>query len=229
MKRSWDIENFIARIRSDRDLENKELSFETEVYESCVPSMFFRVADSDVQHNRPVWEKLIQPYVTNLKYARKTGASLYFEGDNGTGKTMFMCYVLMEAMRKNYNAYYTTVPDLISDLQISFSDPGFRSELEDELLYSDFLGLDELGRESFKDGDTWSTVQINRILKYRSERHLPTIVATNANLEQVTNLYGHATESVLTGYLYRTAMFSPGDYRKKLIGTLDEGMGYVID
>jgi DNA replication protein DnaC len=168
---------------------------------------------------------LILVYSKKLKVARKNGYGLYLEGDNGVGKTMFMSYVLVEAVRYGYSAYYSTTSDLEHTMQQGFSDRAIAERME-EMLWSDFFGLDELGGEQVKAGSTWAKMQVERVLKFRLDNRLPTVVATNSSTRKILNCYGPSVSSVLNGNSYQRVLFENGDCRKEGREKMRSEIGY---
>jgi DNA replication protein DnaC len=216
MKTSEEVDWFIASIREPLEFDRESISLQARVFESCIPSSFLKTEDKDVKHNRAVWEKIVLKYCGQLPKALEGGASLLFVGDNGTGKTMFACYILMEALKLGYSGYYITALDLDFYFRRGMVEHGLLEQL-DRALSSDFLVLDELGAEVFKTNqDSFTRVQVDRILKRRYDNSLPTILASNANVKQLSATYGMSIRSLLTGGKYLSVVFEPGDYRVHL-------------
>ena len=224
MKQEWEIEDYADHIRTDCDFDPDLIRFRSGVFQSCVPLRFQEVKDSDVTHNRAVWEKFILPYEKKFKSARHHGFGIYLEGSNGVGKTMFMSYLLVQAVRAGYSAYYTTAMDLDYDMKRGFSDREVATRIE-EMLWSDFWGFDELGGEQFKSGDNWAKMQVERVLKFRLDNKLPTIVASNSNPRKIESAYGPSVRSILTGS-YQHVLLDGGDFRGKIQERMHSLMGY---
>jgi DNA replication protein DnaC len=198
--------------------------FISNAYEACIPKDFWKTKPDDVEFNKEVFEAVVLPYVEKLWTARRRGYGLLLLGDNGVGKTMFISYTLAEAIRRhNFSTYYTTIPSLDHWLKRGFSDRTVMERL-DYMLTSDFLAIDELGKERTKEGDNWMRLQIERILKDRFDNSLPTLIATNADPEALTKMYGSTIGSILAGKFKQVAM-EPGNFRDKLRRRMDKEMG----
>lgn len=223
MRLEEEVEEYEARIRGRYD--DDRVSIMRGVYRACVPFDFWYVKDKDVTHNRGVWTDCVNRYLENLKVARRKGYGLFFEGDNGVGKTMFLSYILVQTLKAGYRAYYTTVLDLDFNLKRGMNYPAMMERME-EMLEVDFLALDELSKEQFKSGDSWIRTQVERILKRRHDNNLPTLVAANADFEMIGEVYGGTVKSVLGGGKYRHAMFEEGDFRAELRDKMNDDMGY---
>lgn len=219
------VEDYVDSIRYKYGRNPGRLALEARLYSSCIPSDFLSVADKDVIHNRHIWQNVVLPYCDKADQAREQGYGLYFEGDNGVGKTMFLCYLLSQVIHRGYSAYYTTVLDMDLNLKRGLHDFLIMERENHLLLYSDFLGLDELTKERSRFEDSWIRSQIERVLKFRHDYCLPTIIATNANIERIGQVYGGSVRSVLRGKYYRAA-FLPGDIRKNIQERMRVDMGY---
>jgi hypothetical protein len=66
---------------------------------------------------------------------------------------------------------------------------------------------------------------VERVLKLRHDNNLPTVVATNADLEGVERAYGSTVRSVLAGK-YQHVLFDAGDFRDRLHKRMRDEMGF---
>jgi DNA replication protein DnaC len=199
-----------------------KLSLVVRANEACIPRDFWYTKGSDVSHNVDVFRDVIAAYCRELKRARKRGYGLMLSGDNGVGKTMFLSYILMSAIRKGWTAYYTTLPKLDYDVKRGFNSSEDQRRLE-WMLTSDFLAIDELGKERFKDGDSYMRMQTERILKQRFDDSMPTLIATNADIDTLGSMYGTTLTSILVGK-YQIVTLEPGDFREKLRSEMEADM-----
>ena len=197
---------------------------ETKAFEACIPRDFWWTTEADVTHNVEAFREVVLPYTKRLKLARRNGYGLALLGDNGVGKTMFLSHVLIRAIRRGFTAYYATLPQLDHHLKRGISDRAVMERL-DWMLTSDFLAVDEMGKERFKDGDSWMRLQIERILKDRFDNSMPTLIATNADMEALTAMYGATIGSILVGK-YQTVTLPPGDFRERPRKKMTKDMGF---
>jgi DNA replication protein DnaC len=194
-------------------------------FEAGVPRDFWTLQASDIKFNNSVFETMVKTYVSKLKLALKRGYGLLFLGANGVGKTTFMSWVLMEAIRRGRTAYYTTLPQLDYDIKRGFNDEAARERL-DWMLTSDFLAIDEVGKELFRtEGGSWTKTQLERILKKRFDDSHPVLLATNMDYSTVEKTYGPTMSSIFNGKYQQVPML-PGDYRENLRKKLSKDMGY---
>jgi DNA replication protein DnaC len=195
-------------------------------YEACIPKDFWNVDPEGIDHNKKVFVDIIQKYVDGIHHALKKGYGFALLGSNGVGKTYFISYVLSEAIKNGRTAYYTTMPQLAYNIKCGFDDIGMRKRLE-WYLTSDFLAIDELGKEKFhkKEQKTFIDTEIERMMKNRCDDALPVILAANMNAEQLFGSYGATIGSIIMGKMKMAAM-KDGDYRQKMAKSMNSEMGY---
>lgn len=191
-------------------------------FESGIPRDFWAYTADDVEYNREVFDHVVRPYVRKLGRALKRGYGLLFLGDNGTGKTMFMSYVLMAVCRRDFSGFYTTMTQLAHDVKRGFNDRESQRRL-DWYLTSDFMAIDEMGKERFKTGDTFMRTELERILKARYDDGKPTLIATNMDMAELEKMYGATMASMLVGK-YEQVIMEPGDYRELMRKRMKDDM-----
>lgn len=195
-------------------------------FEACIPQDFWWINKDEIDHNKDVFKNIVEVYVDNLNKALNRGYSLLFIGDNGVGKTYFISYILIEAIKKKRSVYYTTMPKL--DLNIKRSYRKEHTGIDERLQYmlsSDFLAIDELGKERVKEDNKYMDAQIEGILKSRLDDNMPMLLASNMDLESLEEAYGPTVSSMLLGK-FQVAIMEPGDYREKMKKRMIEDMGY---
>jgi len=201
-----------------------KMDFAIAAYEACIPQDFWHIAPPDVTHNRSVFDSSVLPYVAKLKLARRRGYGQIFYGDNGAGKTFFISYVLTQVIKKGGTAYFTTMPDLDHNMKRGFKDKDLENRLE-FLLTSDFVAIDELGKERAKADPTFSDGQVERLLKRRLDDAQPMLLGTNMEPGDLAAAYGPTVESMLAGKFQQIIM-EPGDFRANLRDRMVKEMGY---
>lgn len=199
------------------------VAYHTACYESCIPKIFWGVRSDDVTHNREVFDAIVEPYRKNWRAALIRGYSLLFLGDNGTGKTMFVSFLLTQAIKRGLTSYYTTFAQLDRDIKRGFRNSEAESRL-DSMLDSDFVCIDEVGKEHFKE-DSYLNSQFEMILKRRYDDAEPMMLCSNTDFETLCKLYGSSIESMFDGK-YQTVSLEPGDFRKSMKAKMKTDMGY---
>jgi DNA replication protein DnaC len=202
----------------------KKMNLAASAYEACIPQDFWWIRETQVINNRNVFERVVNPYVNKLRQALKHGYGLVLLGDNGVGKTYFISYILMEAIKRHATVYYTTMPDLDYNLKRGFKNPEIEERLN-WMLTSDFLAIDELGKERAKLDNKYMDAQVERILKRRLDDNYPMILATNMDSDSLDQAYGVTVASMLSGK-FEIVTMEPGDFRASLRDKMVYDMGY---
>jgi len=201
----------------------RKYQYKVAAYEACIPKDFWNVQAKDITHNIEVFTNVVEKYVKRLDKALLYGYGLVLLGDNGVGKTYFLSYILMKAIRANRTVYYTTLPQLDYDIKRGFKDTAAEDRLR-WLLTSDFVAIDEMGKEH-RATTGYMDVQIERILKQRCDDSMPVLLATNMDFEALLMTYGPTISSIIGGKFQPVTM-KPGDYRAKMAVKMDNDMEY---
>lgn len=221
--------------KCDGSLDNVECPcvrrfvYELQAFEACIPRDFWNVQPKDIEYNRVAFDSFVQPYVGRIKVAHRKGYGLCFSGSNGVGKTMFISYVLTQAIRSGRSAYYTTMLKLDHDIKAGFDDRAARERLE-WMLTSDFLAIDEMGKEQFKalGTNTFTKTQVERILKQRFDESKPVLMATNLGMLGLGKAYGDTILSMVRGKMQNVKM-EAGDVRIMNSKRMRDDMGFNGD
>jgi DNA replication protein DnaC len=117
------------------------------------------------------------------RYAREFPPSkpfgLLFMGPTGVGKTHLAVGILRQLIReKSIHCLFRTFPDLLKEIQMSYSPVAMTSELSllQPVLDAEVLMLDELGAQKPSD---WIRETVGYILNYRYVENKVTILTTN--------------------------------------------------
>jgi hypothetical protein len=204
-------------------LDPEKARFRMLCYIACIPKDFWTARKEHVSHNRETFDELVLPYVKRHRTARRYGYGLMFMGDNGSGKSMFISYVLTQMIWRGYTVYYTTMSQLALDLGRGFHDHEFAREHE-ELLRSDFLAIDELGKEH--DRSEFLQKRLEHILKSRYDDHEPTLLGTNLGYGDFCEQYHSTVKSMIDGKYQKTVLES-GDFRKTTAAKMRKRMGFA--
>lgn len=223
MRSESEVDQFGGALLAQYGDEDPRVKYEIECFDACIPKSFWNVQADDVSHNKGAFAEVVDPYRRRWKKVLKHGYSLLFVGDNGAGKTMFCCYLLTQAIKRGQSAYYTTLAQLDIDIKSGFRDKASEDRLA-AMLKSDFVVIDEVGKESFK-ADGYTTMRLELFLKQRYDDAEPVLLASNIDHQSLCRMYGSSVESMLDGR-YRTVTLEPGDFRKVAKKSMKRDMGY---
>jgi DNA replication protein DnaC len=171
-----------------------------------IPKKFFKTSiedfddydDSDLKDVK----SFIKNYIESLDYMFEDNKGIFFYGSNGVGKTMLGSIIIKEAYRHRYTSKRCTFVSYIAEYTRIW---GIRNAEEKEeaeaLFYNDykaveFLFLEEVGKEI--DSKIAQPI-LEDLLRYREDKGLPTIIATNIPPKQITEQYGSSISSLIKG------------------------------
>lgn len=194
--------------------DDPRVGYRSACFEACIPRTFWNVRGEDVTYNTAVFSAVVVRYRKRLRRALRRGYSLLFVGDNGVGKTMFASYLLTQAVKRGFTAYYTTLTQLDADIKRGFRDREADQRLQ-AMLESDFVAIDEVGKERSKTAtiDSFTTAQFESFLKRRYDNGEPVILGSNAAHSDLCKMYGATIESMIDGR-YQVVSLDPGDCRR---------------
>jgi DNA replication protein DnaC len=199
-------------------------SYYSACYEACLPKAFWDRTGADVKRNKRAFKLVVLAYIKRWKVALNNGYGLIFCGDNGTGKTLFLSFILAQMIKRECTVYYTSLAQLDVDLKSGFTDNKRARRLE-KLLDCDFLALDEMGKEHVKD-NSYLRSRLELLLKTRFDNGDPTLLGTNLDLDTLEEHYGSSITSMLRGK-YTLVPLICADFREKEAARMKEKMGLL--
>ena len=127
---------------------------------------------------------LQQAFERCQKFAQKPEGWILLRGGFGCGKTHLAAAIANHQLNHNRPAIFATVPDLLDFLRATFapdSPVGFVQRFQ-QIKSTALLILDDFGTES---GTPWAQEKLFQILNHRYNGHLPTVITTNFELEEI--------------------------------------------
>jgi len=117
-------------------------------------------------------------------FAKKPEGWLVLKGGYGCGKTHLAAAIANDCVERGQPVLFITVPDLLDHLRASFAptSPAGYNERFEEIRTAPILILDDLGTES---STPWAQEKLFQIFNYRYNAHLPTVITTNHELEEI--------------------------------------------
>lgn len=195
----------------------------TQCFEACIPRLFWEVRSSGVTHNVDIFEGAILNYCKKWRRALKFGYGLLLTGDNGVGKTMFLSFVLTQMIKRGCSVYYTTLPQLDVDIKRGFRDRVVEARLC-EMMDSDFVAIDELGKE-FKSKEAYIRTRFELAVKKRYDDGDPTLFGSNYTRQVLVKEYGSSVASMWRGK-NMSVILQSGDQRRSSARKMKKDMGF---
>jgi DNA replication protein DnaC len=113
------------------------------------------------------------------RYATKPKGWLILQGQRGAGKSHLAYAIAKRALGNGIGTFCHSVPELLDMLRSSYNDSSY-DEIMKDLENVELLVLDDLGAQANTD---WTAEKLFEIFNTRSRRLLPTVITTNANLD----------------------------------------------
>lgn len=176
----------------------------------------YDIIKNNLSNKTGLYNHILNDYLDNIDLAYKKGLSFIFYGPNETGKTFSGCHVLAESIFSGYSGYYIDIRDYVNIRnKVYFNNVSQYQDYLNIIEQSDFLVLDELGKESTVSDAFIGTLE--HIIKTRSESNLPTILISNLDIRDKTleDRYGYSVLNALFEQ-YKCFQFSKrGKFRQK--------------
>jgi len=181
--------------------------------EANIPVSYWFLKMKDFSGPENLKEQTVK-YIKSLDDQYVSGKGLCYTGNFGIGKSTSCCAILKNALMQGYDAYYTTLTDIVNYM----TDYAFKREFYHIVTRTDFLCIDEVDSRHFSDSEDAQRMfgsNFERIVRYRNQNKLPIIVASNnATITEVfTGQYRRAVDSLLSSSTVVPALGK--DFRKE--------------
>jgi DNA replication protein DnaC len=128
-------------------------------------------------------DSLERAYNQARQYARALNGWLLLEGGYGCGKTHLAAAIANDVVSLGVPTLFITVPDLLDSLRFSYNSTESTFEERFETIRNaGLLILDDFGTQN---ATPWAQEKLFQIINYRYINHLPLIVTTNMELEEM--------------------------------------------
>ena len=146
---------------------------------------FETLVSADVFNNQSHIDLFTTAYKEAHNYAKNPVGWMVFTGPNGSGKTHLAAAIGNQLIDNGQPVTFFDVPELIDSFKRWFSNENNDSDTNhpfEQIKNSPLLILDD-----FKTGstNTWSEEKLKQLIKYRSNRDLPTIYTISGSLNQL--------------------------------------------
>jgi DNA replication protein DnaC len=170
--------------------------------EAGIPELYWEKKITDYTAPDKDSLRTIMNYIDRLKEMYRRGIGLYFWGGFGVGKTGLIVEILKSAILAEFNCKFLFFPETIHALT-SFDTVSSekRERVESELVNSDILVLDDIGREYRRMGSNWVGSNIDAYFRSRVNAGLPTLMTSNFSFGKIEELYGSSIASIFRGSL----------------------------
>jgi DNA replication protein DnaC len=192
-----------------------------------ISSDFTAKSWNDIQKLKVLSEEEKAAYSSIYKDAKNWGKAitegnteigLHLYGANGSGKSTLGCLLLLGFLKREISCLRVTMIKIQQEFYKEWRIPEFA-------LFRGVLFIDEVGKE-YHTKQEHSEIVFEYVMKHRSERLLPTILASNADIDFLYKRYGETVNSILRGK-FMLLDFPEVDLRQRLVGgKINEILGY---
>lgn len=152
-------------------------------------------------------------YVKNITNAKKKGISILLAGNNGSGKTLLAVSILKAVLRKGMTGQMTSLGGIIQIYTDGWGDPRKRQIFDERIKNTDFLLIDDVGKEYQAKNSDLTEIMFDNLIRYRVFRRKPFILTTNTAPADLRNRYGNSLMSLLEGKTIKLRVVGE-DYRR---------------
>ena len=139
--------------------------------------MKFKDMDTRQEESRQAVE-LSKYYLDNFREFSTRGASGFFSGGVGTGKTRLACIICENVSKMGFKAKYITAWQMIQDIRTAYSDKSTSIQsMVSKYILCDFLVIDEVGVQS---GTNDERVLMYQVIDGRYNHVKSTILISNS-------------------------------------------------
>lgn len=166
-------------------------------------------------------KKEIQEYCSHLEQYLKNSIGVFLYGSNGTGKTLLAVSILKAALRKKMSGFFSSYSSVVAMFTSTWSSEAAKAGFEKNIEHSDFLIIDDLGKEYSTKNNLAESI-LDRVIRYRKG---PTIITSNKNAEELRTLYGGTWGESLCSLVYGKTIqvrVTGRDFRKDISSELKE-------
>jgi DNA replication protein DnaC len=155
-------------------------------------------------------------------FAERLDGWLFLQGDYGTGKTHLAAAIANFAVGMGVPTLFITVPDLLDMLRFAYDDPEATFEQRfDDIRKAPLLVMDDFGTQN---ATPWAQEKLFQIINYRYINHLPLVVTTNLELDDIEGRIRSRLEDpeIVTRVKIRAT-----DFRRPMMDERDTGLSYL--
>lgn len=155
----------------------------------------------------------VRDYMSDIKNNISKGIGLYLYGEPGVGKTLLASYILKHGLRCNVNVKFYYFTDVLNKFTESWKNEEAREEIESDIINSDLLVLDDVGKE-YKSNKKLHESILDTVLRTRASNLKPLIVTSNYDTLDMKETYGAGIVDLFKEHLV-TIKVDGESYRKQ--------------
>lgn len=144
----------------------------------------------------------VKDYISKASEAKQKGLGLFLWGANGCGKTHLMNCAFKELIDKRYRVHIFSLDEIVDKFTAGWYSDEDKKELQDILRNTDFLGIDEFGKNLDKDGEAKYIPDLvkrvmDSVIRYRVQMKRPVWFTSNTTPSNVNKVFSEDVASLL--------------------------------
>lgn len=157
-----------------------------------IPVAYWQLHLSELTDVKKSYRAFIKLYLHHFENAIDQALGIFFLGTNGIGKTALMCEVGKSAIIRGFDVRYFTAQQYISS---------YHKNDTESYAFPQVLLLDELDKAYMKEASNFVPKVIEDFLRRVISKGKIVIAASNEDLEELTNVFGASTISMIQRHL----------------------------
>lgn len=144
----------------------------------------------------------VKDYLVKAKEAKQRGLGLFLWGANGCGKSHLMNCAFKELIDQRYRVHIFSLDEIVDKFTASWYSDEDKQDLNDILRKSDFLGIDEFGKNLDKNGEAKYIPDLvkrvmDSVIRYRVQMKRPVWFTSNTSPANVDKVFSEDVASLL--------------------------------
>lgn len=144
----------------------------------------------------------VKSYLSKVDVMIKKGLGMYLWGANGTGKSHLMNCAFKELIHKRYKVRVYFLDEIVDKFTSSWYSDEDKQELNNILRNTDFLGIDEFGKNLDADGNPVYLPDLVKrvmesVIRYRVQMNKPIWFTSNTDPKNVKGVFSEDIASLL--------------------------------
>lgn len=163
-------------------------------------------------------KKIVVKYLDQSKAMLKDGIGLFLWGANGTGKTHLAMCAAMQLIDFKYKVRVFSIDEIVDKFTSSWYSDGEKKQLNDILRDTDFLFVDEFGKNVDDEGKAKYLPDLVKrvmesVIRYRVQMHKPIWFTSNTDPKFIKEVFSEDIASLLNEAVVPVCVRGE-DYRK---------------
>jgi hypothetical protein len=164
-----------------------------------IPKQYWTYGVGEYYGDSDAWI-MAQGYLTAWNPQKEAGLGLEFYSEEmGTGKTFLMCYIARQLIQRGEDVFFSRFSSIMGLYQ------GDSKEIQDRLLYSTVLALDEVGIGLSGAQGEYFAMEFENLIRNRIDSNRVTLMTTNLTPKRLNEHYPR-TYSLLSAKQSRCAL-----------------------